>query len=227
MNENQLHPTQFFDLADYEHKALFDGIEYVWEAYGRLDQYLDAFFEERKGQSIILGEVKPGAILDGDRIYIGPGAKVEPTAYIQGPTIIGPESIVGTAAYIRAGTITGRKCVIGHCTEAVRTIMLNHAWAPHFNFIGHSILGNDSNIGAGVILANFRLDGSEVPSPGGGTTGLIKFGAALGDRVKIACNAVTEPGMFLKPDCWIMPCAYTRRGLYERGEKRVEIKKIM
>lgn len=226
MDETLFRPDQFFDLEQYEHKELFDGIKNVWEAFAKVDVYLEQFFAARKGQNLILGEVKSGAILKGENIYIGPGAKVEPTAYIEGPTIIGPESIIGTAAYIRGGTITGRKCVVGHCTEAVRTIMLNHAWAPHFNFIGHSILGNDSNIGAGVILANFRLDAKEVPV-GDRSTGIIKFGAVLGDTAKIGCNAVTEPGTFLRKGSWVLPTTYLRRGLYEPGEKRVLLNKLV
>ncbi len=219
-------PLDFFDLKDYEHRGLFDELEHVWEALNRVPEYMEDFFKKRKGQNLILGNVREGAILSGENIYIGEGAKVEPTAYIEGPVIIGPESIIGTGAYIRGGTITGRKCVIGHCTEAIQTIMLDHAYAPHFNFIGHSILGNDSNIGAGVILANFRLDAAPVPAPNKSTTGLIKFGAVLGDRVKIGCNAVTEPGTFLMPDAWVMPTNYLRRGHYKRGARAVDLEKI-
>lgn len=221
-----LKPDLFFDLNNFEHRAIFEGIENVWEAFNKVPDYLEKFFSTIPKNERIKGDVRKGAILVGDDIYIAPGAKIEPTAYIEGPTIIGEDSIVGTAAYIRGNTIIGAQSIIGHATEAVSTIMLNHAYAPHFNFIGHSILGNDSNIGAGVILANFRLDAKPVPV-GEETTGLIKFGAVLGDKVKIGCNTVLEPGTFMGKDAWIMPNQYFKRGYYEVGKKRKNIiKKI-
>lgn len=216
----------FFNLDNYEHKALFAGTENVWEALNNISKYLEEYFKKIPKGERIKGTVKPGAILMGDDIFVGEGAKVEPTAYIEGPAIIGPESIIGTAAYIRGGTILGRHCIIGHCTEAKNTIMIDNSAAPHFNFIGDSILGNNVNIGAGVVLANFRLDAKPVPV-GNESTGLIKFGAALGDRVKIGCNSVLEPGTFLGPDTWVLPAQYFKRGYYVRGENRKEIiKKI-
>ena len=216
-----LEPTDFFNLEDYAQAALFKDVKDVWEVFAKLDDYLAEFFKNKQGQNLIWGNVRPGAILVGDKIYIGPGAKIEPTAYIEGPVIIGPGTMVGPGAYIRGGTITGNNCVIGHGTEAVKTIMLDRAAAPHFNYVGHSILGNDTNIGAGGVLANSRLDGAEI-----GGTGLKKFGAVLGDRVKIGCNAVTEPGTFLLPDTWVMPCASIRRGWYKPGQRRTDLEKI-
>lgn len=217
-----LKPEIFFDLENYAHKALFAGADNIWETLNNVSKYIEEYLAKIPANKRIRGIVKPGAILVGDDIYIGEGAKVEPTAYIEGPAIIGPESIIGTAAYIRGGTILGRHCIIGHCTEAKNTIMLDGAAAPHFNFIGDSILGNNVNIGAGVILANFRLDAKPVPF-GDISTGLVKLGAILGDRVKIGCNSVLEPGTFLGPDTWVLPMAYFRRGYYRRGENRKEI----
>ncbi|MBU1179447.1 hypothetical protein KJ885_00715 [Patescibacteria group bacterium] len=218
-----LKPEMFFNLDDYEHKALFDGAENVWDAFNNISEYINQYLEKIPIEERIKGVVKGGAILvNKDEIYIGEGAKIEPTAYIEGPAIIGPESIVGTAAYIRSGTVLGRHCIIGHCTEAKNTIMLDDSAAPHFNFIGDSILGNNVNIGAGVILANFRLDEKPVPI-GEMSTGLVKLGAILGDRVKIGCNSVLEPGTFLGPDTWVLPTAYFKKGYYRRGENRKEI----
>lgn len=217
-----LKPEIFFNLENYEHRALFLGADNVWGALNNIPKYLEEYFKKIPKEERIKGTVKPGAILVGDDIFIGEGAKVEPTAYIEGPAIIGPESIIGTAAYIRGGTILGRHSVVGHCTEAKNTIMLDHAYAPHFNFIGDCILGNDVNIGAGVILANFRLDAKPVPI-GAKSTGLVKLGAILGDRVKIGCNSVLEPGTFLGPDTWVLPTTYFKKGYYRRGENRKEI----
>ncbi len=218
-----LKPELFFNLENYEHKALFADTENVWEAFGRIDNYINDYLEKIPVEERIKGTVKEGAILvNKDKIFIGEGAKVEPTAYIEGPAIIGPESIIGTAAYIRSGTILGRHCIVGHCTEAKNTIMLDNSAAPHFNFVGDSILGNNVNIGAGVILANFRLDAKPVPV-GTESSGLVKLGAVLGDRVKVGCNSVLEPGTFLGPDTWVLPTTYFKRGYYKRGESRKEI----
>ncbi|MFA5133275.1 MAG: hypothetical protein WC459_00485 [Patescibacteria group bacterium] len=221
-----LKPELFFNLENYEHRALFDGAKNVWEAFNNIEDYIKGYLEKIPKEQRIKGTVRPGAILMGDNIFVGEGAKIEPTAYIEGPAIIGPESIVGTGAYIRSGTITGRHCIIGHCTEAKNTIMLDNSAAPHFNFVGDSILGNNVNIGAGVILANFRLDAKPVPA-GEKSTGLIKLGAILGDRAKIGCNSVLEPGTFLGPDTWVLPAQYFKKGYYRRGTDRKEIIKEM
>ena len=224
----KLSPHLFFDLTNFEYAELFDGVENVWEVFNRVPEFLKQFFARIPKEERIQGTVKLGAILMGEDIFIGPGAKVEPTAYIEGPTIIGPESIVGTAAYIRGGTILGRHAIVGHCTEAKSTIMLDGAAAPHFNFVGDCILGSNSNIGAGVILANYRLDAKEVPVGSGESrqsTGLVKFGAVLGDRAKVGCNAVLEPGTFLGKDVWVPPAQYIRRGFYEKGERHSDLLK--
>lgn len=222
----KLHPQLFFDLANFEYAELFDGIENVWEVFGRLPKFLESFFTGVPKEKRIQGIVRPGAVLVGDKIFVASGAKIEPTAYIEGPAIIGPNSIVGTAAYVRGGTILGRHAVLGHCTEAKNTIMLDGAAAPHFNFVGDSILGSGSNIGAGVILANFRLDAQAVPV-GEESTGLVKFGAVLGDGARVGCNSVLEPGTFLGKDVWIPPAQYIKRGYYEKGERHTNlVKKI-
>lgn len=215
----------FFNLTNYEHKELFQKTQNVWDAFKNIENYIKNYLEKIPIEERIKGTVKEGAILvNKDEIYIGKGAKIESTAYIEGPVIIGPESIIGTAAYVRSGTVLGRHCIIGHCTEAKNTIMIDNSAAPHFNFIGDSILGNDVNIGAGVILANFRLDAKPVPI-GNETTNLVKLGAVLGDRVKIGCNSVLEPGTFLGPDAWVLPLTYFKRGYYRRGKYGRELKK--
>ena len=223
---NHFSPSTFFNLDNFAHKALFDRVENIWEVFERVPKYLEDFFARLPKNERIKGVVKSGSILVGDDIYIGEGAKIESTAYIEGPAIIGQRSIVGTGAYIRGGTILGEHAIVGHCTEAKNTIMLNDSAAPHFNFIGDSILGNGVNIGAGVILANYRLDAKPIPVVDK-STGLVKFGAVLGDNVKIGCNSVTEPGVFLYPDSWILPVTYLKRGLYGWGEKRSDLRKIL
>lgn len=224
-HSNQFHAKEYFEIRDYMHQELFLETVYVWEAFSKSEKYLEKLFKQIPKSRWREGTVSDQAVIKGD-VIIAEGAKVEPTAYIEGPAYIGPDSIIGTAAYIRGNTILGRRCIIGHCTEAKNTIMLDGACAPHFNFIGDSIMGRDSNIGAGVILANFRLDKKTVPATKKLSTKLTKFGAVLGDRVKVACNAVLEPGTFIRPDAWIGPVAYIRRGIYEKGERHSDLVKV-
>ena len=218
---NEFSAEKYFDLSGYMHKELFEGTEFVWQAFERSEKYLEKLFSETPKDQWHQGDISDQAIIKGD-VIIAKDAKVEPTAYIEGPCYIGPRSIIGTGAYIRGLTILGERSIIGHCTEAKNTIMLDYACAPHFNFIGDCIMGGRSNIGAGVILANFRLDAKEVPA-GNSTTGMVKFGAILGDDVKVGCNAVLEPGMFIQKDAWVGPTQYLRRGVYKKGERHADL----
>lgn len=209
----QLTPDAFFQLDEYPHRPLFDGITYVWEALNRLDEYLEDAL--RPG---VHGKVHPGAWIDGD-VYVAPGAVIEPGAYIQGPAIIGEGSVVRHGAYLRGHCVVGRECVVGHATELKRVIMLDGAAAPHFNYAGDSILGRDVNLGAGTRLSNFKNDGSVISVSVGDqriATGMRKLGAVLGDGVKTGCNCVLSPGTLVGPQTMIYPNAMLR-GVYPGG----------
>ncbi|HEX4839621.1 MAG TPA: UDP-N-acetylglucosamine diphosphorylase [Rhabdochlamydiaceae bacterium] len=195
----------FFSLEAYFHRELFEGTGYVWEALHRLTSYLQ---EQELGK--IEAKVPVGAhLINPELISIGEGTIIEPGAYIEGPAIIGPFNQIRHGAYIRGGVVTGEKCVIGHATEIKHSILLDRANAAHFNYVGDSILGNDVNLGAGVKLANFRLDhkevfvliqGQKIP------TGLKKMGAILGDGAQLGCNAVANPGTLICPKAFCYPC---------------------
>ncbi len=159
-----------------------------------------------------------GSILWDDRIYIGAGSVIEPGAIIKGPTIIGLNTEVRQGAYVRGDCIIGDRCVVGHATEVKASILLNDARAGHFAYIGDSILGNSTNLGAGAKLANFRLRGETIRVKVAGEiidTGLIKFGAILGDRVEIGCNAVTNPGTLLGKRCRVFPVTSVPVGYHD------------
>jgi len=152
-------------------------------------------------EGIIIGrhcDIMNGATLWGP-VFIGDNVTVEPGAVIYGPAIIGDNCVIGTGTRIGvknhfdAGCWIGDNVVVGHCSQIKRSILMAGARAPHYNYVGDSILGEDVNLGAGVKLSNFRNDGREI-SVDGLPTGLRKLGAVLGDRVKIGCNAVTNPG---------------------------------
>ena len=206
----RLGPEAFFQLDDFAHRELFEGITYAWEALLRLDEYF-----ERHLKAGVHGRVHAGAWIEGD-VWIAPGVVVEPGAYIQGPVILGEGTVVRHGAYLRGHCVVGRNCVIGHATELKRVIMLDGAQAPHFNYAGDSVIGRRVNLGAGTRLSNFKNDGSEVVVSCGAEripTGMRKFGAVLGDDVKTGCNSVLSPGTLVGPRSMVYPNAVLR-GVY-------------
>jgi len=143
--------------------------------------------------------IPDGVHIDG-KVYIHPRVKLPPYAYIQGPTWIGADTEVRPGAYIRGNVIIGAGCVIGNSTEIKNSLLLDGVQAPHYNYIGDSVLGNQAHLGAGVICANLRLDQKNVPVqlPEGRTdSGMRKLGALMGDGAEAGCNAVLQPGAIL------------------------------
>ncbi len=134
-------------------------------------------------------------------ILVGEGCLISSRAELVGPAVIGPGTEIRPGAFIRENVLIGSHCVIGNSTELKNSILFDLAQAPHFNYVGDSIMGRGSHIGAGVILSNLKSDKSEVRIRGLGgldiATGLIKLGAILGDGVEIGCNSVCYPGSIL------------------------------
>ncbi|UCE83393.1 MAG: glucose-1-phosphate thymidylyltransferase [Deltaproteobacteria bacterium] len=155
-------------------------------------------------------------LMDGD-IFIGPGSVVEPGALIKGPTIIGSYCEIRQGAYLRGHCLVGDRCVIGHTTEIKHSVMLDGAKAGHFAYIGDSILGNRTNLGAGTKLANLKIIDTPVSVKVGDKrydTGLRKFGAIIGDDTETGCNSVTNPGTLLGRRCLVYPAVSVRSGYY-------------
>jgi bifunctional N-acetylglucosamine-1-phosphate-uridyltransferase/glucosamine-1-phosphate-acetyltransferase GlmU-like protein len=155
-------------------------------------------------------------LMDGD-IFIGPGSVVEPGALIKGPTIIGGYCEIRQGAYLRGHCLVGDRCVVGHTTEVKHSVMMDDAKAGHFAYIGDSILGNSTNLGAGTKLANLKI----IDSPVSVTidrkrydTGLRKFGAIIGDDTETGCNSVTNPGTLLGRRCLVYPGISVKGGYY-------------
>lgn len=198
-------PEHFFDLSSYSHSLLFQGINEIWEILPRINSYL-------KSQPLgkIDGEVSPHAyLIDPSTISIGKGTIVEPGAYIKGPCIIGENCVIRHGAYIRGDFICGDHCVIGHDTEVKNAVLLDHAHAAHFAYVGDSILGNYVNLGAGTKCANLKFDNSDIivfverrPM----ATHLRKLGAVIGDHSQLGCNVVTNPGTFISKRVYCYPC---------------------
>src|SRR5690606_9084148 len=161
-----------------------------WEALKLLDEF-GAGLRDRSADENS-GKVHPTAIVEGP-LVMEDGAEVGPYAYLQGPVYLAAGAIVGHAAYLRGPVVLGPGAKVLHASEVKRSLLLGGAKAPHFNYVGDSVVGHAANPGAGVKLANFKAFGDEV-KVGSHGTGLRKFGAAIGDGVSIGCNAVLSPG---------------------------------
>ena len=205
-----LSPQHFFQLDEGPLSPLFAQVDLVWEALAQLGAFMDALVGGRGHQ--VLGKVMPGAYLepDGD-IYIGPGAVVEPGAYIAGPAWIGPKAQVRHGAYLRGQVFIAAGSLVGHATEVKHSILLPGAHAPHFNYVGDSILGRGVNLGAGTKLSNLTVVSVKDQVF---DTGLAKLGAILGDGVQTGCNSVLNPGTLMGPGCLVYANASVPKGYY-------------
>src|SRR5437773_6400040 len=195
-------PGDLFDLSQTEHGAIFEGCEYAWEALKKIESYL--LLHLRPG----LHNRCEGVAYVGERVFIGEGTVVEDGAMIKGPAIIGRNCEIRHNAYVRENVIVGDNCVIGNSSEVKNSLLFNKAGAPHFNYIGDSILGYKAHLGAGVKIANFKLVSGTISVEMNGKpfdTGLRKFGALLGDETDIGCNAVLNPGSIIGRGSVIYP----------------------
>src|SRR5580698_6916939 len=195
-------PGDLFDLSQTAHAALFDGCEYAWDVLKKLKAYIDAQTASARYQN------KNPRVTIGEHVIIGEGTVIEDGAMIKGPAIIGRNCEIRHNAYIREHVIVGDGCVIGNSTEIKHSLLFNKAVAPHFNYIGDSILGVKAHIGAGVVLSNFKslpgnifleLDGKPFD------TGLRQFGALLADGAEVGCNSVLNPGSIIGRGSVIYP----------------------
>ena len=195
----------FFDLSEFAHQELFQDTEYVWDALKRLSEYLEHHLVPG-----IKGTVMGGAWIMGDDVQIGAGTVIEPGAYIAGPTIIGESATIRSGAYIRGNVVIGDRCIVGHTSEVKGAIMLDDSQAPHFNYVGDSILGKKVNLGAGTKLSNLKIIKGNVTVKAGEElydSGLRKFGAILGDYAQTGCNSVLNPGTLLGKNSLVYPNA--------------------
>lgn len=195
----------YFSLQGKEEiYPLFSRANYVWDLITNISPYL---------QEISLGEIEidipDGVFLENkEKISIGAGTIIEPGVYIRGPCKIGKNCKILQGAYLREGVILEEGAVIGHACEVKNSLFLSGAKASHFNYIGDSILGFHTNLGAGVKCANLRLDKKEIIIRINQTnypTSLSKMGVVLGDRSQIGCNSVCNPGTLIGKEVWCPP----------------------
>ena len=218
-----LGPANFFDLSDQFVAALFAECTYVWEAVARIRWHTERLTRE---QRTIQGDVMPGAYVSNRAIHIAAGARIEPGAYILGPAYIASGCVVRHGAYVRENVIMFPGSILGHASEAKNSLFLPRARAPHFNYVGDSILGHRVNLGAGTKLSNLTIVSTkdvvtgELPTiklhiaGNDYDTGLGKFGAILGDDVQTGCNAVLNPGTLMAPASLVYANVSLRKGYY-------------
>ncbi|PID74576.1 MAG: hypothetical protein CSA20_01205 [Deltaproteobacteria bacterium] len=173
----------------------------------------------RRGETILTGAsvIMAGAIIVGKQLALGKGVLIEASAMLKTPAIIGDYTEVRQGAYLRGYCLAGKRCVLGHTTEIKHSILFDDAKAGHFAYVGDSILGHDTNLGAGTKLANLRFLAGNVQIRYNGerlNTGRRKLGAILGDGCQTGCNAVTNPGTILGPESLLSANTTAKPGIY-------------
>ena len=147
-----------------------------------------------------------------ENVWVHESVKIFESAYIAGPCIIGANSEVRHCAFIRGNALIGENCVVGNSCELKNVILFDNVQTPHFNYVGDSILGYKSHMGAGSITSNVRADKAlvKVHAEVDIDTGLKKLGAILGDYVEVGCNAVLNPGTVLGRNSMVYPTSCVR-----------------
>jgi NDP-sugar pyrophosphorylase family protein len=200
-------PADLFDLSQTEHAKIFDGCEFAWEALKKIETYIAANVKpELRNQC-------EGRAWIGEKVFIGEGTVLEDGVMIKGPAIIGRDCQIRHNAYFRGNVIVGDGCVVGNSTELKNALLFNGAQAPHYNYVGDSILGHKAHLGAGVKISNLKMLPGNIMVEKDGVpfdTGLRKFGALLGDGAEAGCNAVLNPGSILGRGAIIYPNVFWR-----------------
>ncbi len=196
--------SDFFELPNSlaAFRAFFPADAPPWEWLRQIGPALEA-----RPYPLDPPKAPPGVQIEG-RVHIDPSVTLPGHATIIGPVWICAGSEIRPGAFIRGNVIAGEGCVLGNSSEFKNCILMDGVQAPHFNYVGDSVLGNRAHLGAGAICSNLRLDRRDVAVrlPGGPVdTGLRKFGAILGDEAEVGCNAVLNPGTLLGRRSLVMP----------------------
>ena len=185
-------------------KDIFNGVTYPWEVLPKISSFILEL-----GATLSEDEYEKR----GENVWVAKSAKVAPTAFINGPAIIGKDAEVRHCAFIRGNAIVGEGAVVGNSTELKNVILFNKVQVPHYNYVGDSILGYKSHMGAGSITSNVKSDKKLVVVKAGEEkieTGMMKFGAMLGDEVEVGCGSVLNPGTVVGNHSNIYPLSSVR-----------------
>lgn len=200
----QLMITNLYDMSETIASQIFEGVLYPWEVLPKIKDFIIALggslprdrFEER-----------------GEHIWVAKSASIFPSAYINGPCIIDEQAEIRHCAFIRGNAIVGKGAVVGNSTELKNVILFNKVQVPHYNYVGDSVLGYKSHMGAGSITSNVKSDKTLITvksEQGNIETGLKKMGAMLGDNVEVGCNSVLNPGTVIGRNANVYPISMVR-----------------
>ena len=193
-----------FDLTHTMARPLLEPLCYPWEALPGIGDFI-----VRLGKSLPADEYKKR----GENVWVAKSARVFDSAYLHGPCIIGPDTEVRQCAFVRGNALVGAGCVVGNSTELKNDILFDSVQVPHYNYVGDSILGFKSHMGAGSITSNIKSDRTLVTVNTGAekiATGLKKMGAMLGDHVEVGCNSVLNPGSVIGRNTNVYPLSMVR-----------------
>ena len=193
-----------YDLKETIAAELFEGAEYPWEILGKIKDFIPLLgsrlsedeYEKREGN-----------------VWIARSAKVAPTAFIGENVIIGKDAEIRHCAFIRGNAIVGKGAVVGNSTELKNVILFDKVQVPHYNYVGDSVLGFKSHMGAGSITSNVKSDKTLVVIKSGEEkieTGLKKMGAILGDCVEVGCGSILNPGSIIGANSNVYPLSSVR-----------------
>lgn len=194
----------YSDLNKTLAKELLESKTYPWEVLPCIGESI-----QKLGETLSEEEYEK----KGENVWIAKSAKVAPTAFLNGPVIIGKDAEVRHCAFIRGNALVGEGAVVGNSTELKNVILFDKVQVPHYNYVGDSILGYKSHMGAGSITSNVKSDKKLVVVKGKEQnieTGLKKFGAMLGDEVEVGCGSVLNPGTVVGSHSNIYPLSSVR-----------------
>ncbi len=195
--------SELFDLRHTQANEYLKGFEYPWQALKGIKDFIIEL-GSRLGEDY--KQVSP-------QVWVHKSAKVAPSAYLGAPCIIGEETEVRHCAFVRGSALVGKNCVVGNSVELKNVILFDNVQTPHYNYVGDSILGYKSHMGAGSITSNVKSDKTLVVVKNGDEhiqTGLKKFGAILGDNVEVGCNSVLNPGTVIGANTNVYPLSCVR-----------------
>ena len=195
--------TDLFDITHSMAGSYLSGFEYPWQALSGIKDLILSL-------GAALGE---DYIETAPQIWVHKTAKIAPTAFLGAPCIIGAGTDVRHCAFIRGSALVGENCVVGNSVELKNVILFDNVQVPHYNYVGDSILGYKSHMGAGSLTSNVKSDKTLVVVKNGDEqipTGLKKFGAMLGDYVEVGCNSVLNPGTVIGRNSNIYPTSCGR-----------------
>lgn len=195
--DKKVKTNELFDCNIEYLKELFESCLYPWEIFPKIKEFIN-----KKIKTGI-----PGFTEINDGVLISEDVKIYPTATIEAPAIIGKSSEIRPGAFIRGNVIVGESCILGNSSEFKNCILLNNVQVPHYNYVGDSILGNKSHLGAGSICSNLKTDGKPVVihADKDYDTGLRKVGGILADGADVGCSSVLNPGTIIGKNTSVYP----------------------